>query len=175
MTEKPHPGHRTLRQPSSAFIGDRGDHDPAVREAIAVSGDDHPASYLRAVALLCGSRLLMPVVASGDDSSDGPDPDRHAELAAVSITAADGRRALLAFTGIDALVAWEPRARPVPAALDDLAATALETGASALLIDPAGPVPFVIGDDLVAQLSQRRRLVELKDGGFGWAFLDQNG
>lgn len=81
---------------------------------------------------------------------------------------------LLAFTGLDALIAWEPRARPVPATLDDLAATVLETGASALLIDPAGPVPFVIGDDLVAQLSQGRRLVELDDGGFGWAFLDQD-
>ncbi len=174
MAEAPHP-ERTLRQPGSAFIGDRGDPDPAVRDAIAASGEDLPASYLRAVASLCGSRLLMPVVASGDDSSDGPDPDRHAELAAVSIEAADGRRALLAFTGIDALVAWEPRARPVPATLDDLAATVLETGATALLIDPAGPVPFVIGEDLVAQLSQGRRLVELEDGGFGWAFLDQNG
>ncbi len=164
----------TLRQPSSAFIGDRGDPDPAVRDAIEHAQDDLPTSYLRAVALLCGSRLLMPVVASGDDSGDGPDPDRHAELAAVSVEAADGRRALLAFTGLDALIAWEPRARPVPATLDDLAATVLETGASALLIDPAGPVPFVIGDDLVAQLSQGRRLVELDDGGFGWAFLDQD-
>lgn len=175
MSEAPHPEHRTLRQPSSAFIGDRGDPDPAVRQAIAASGADLPSSYLRAVAVLCGSRLLMPVVASGDDSSDGPDPDRHAELAAVSIEAADGRRALLAFTGIDALVAWEPRARPVPATLDDLAATAVETGASALLLDSAGPVPFVIGDDLVAQLSQGRRLVELEEGGFGWAYLAADG
>ena len=175
MTDAAHPDHRTLRQPNAAFIGDRGDADPAVREAIEHSGDDLPTSYLRAVAALCVSRLLMPVVASGDDSSDGPDPDRHAELAAVSIEAADGRRALLAFTGIDALVAWEPRARPVPATLDDLAATVLETGATALLLDTAGPVPFVIGDDLVAQLAQGRRLVELEGGGFGWAFLDPNG
>lgn len=170
MTDHEHP--RTLRQPSSAFIGDRGDADPAVREAIEHSGDDLPVTYLHAVALLCGSRLLMPVVASGDDSSDGPDPDRHAELAAVSIQAADGRRALLAFTGIDALVAWEPRARPVPATLDDLAATVVETGSTALLLDPAGPVPFVIGEDLIGDLSQGRRLVELDDGGFGWAYVD---
>ncbi len=161
-----------LAQPNSAFIGDRGDPDPEVRAAIQAAMDDPPVSYLRAVAFLGGSRLLMPIVASGDDSSDGPDPDRHAELAAVSIQAADGRRALLAFTGIDALVAWEPRARPVPATLDDLAATVLETGATALLLDTAGPVPFVIGEDLIGDLSQGRRLVELDDGGFGWAYVD---
>lgn len=162
----------TLGQPSSAFIGDRGEADPLVRAAIADAATDPPTSYLRAVAALCATRLLLPVVASGDDSMDGPDPDRHADLAAVSIQAADGRKALLAFTGIDALVAWEPRARPVPATLDDVAATVLETGDDALLVDSAGPVPFVIGDDLIAQLAQGRRLVELEDGGFGWAYLD---
>ena len=165
-------GVGTLHQPSSAFIGDRGDADPAVRAVIAQADSDLPTSYLRAVAALCGARLLLPVVASGDDSMEGPDPDRHADLAAVSLAAGDGRRALLAFTGMDALVAWEPRARPVPATLDDVAATVVETGDGALLVDAAGPVPFLIGDDIIAQLAQGRRLVELADGGFGWAFLD---
>jgi SseB protein N-terminal domain len=167
-----HDHRRTLSQPNAAFIGDRGDADPTVRALIADATSDLPTTYLRAVAALCGTRLLLPVVASGDDSMDGPDPDRHAELAAVSIAAADGRRALLAFTGIDALVAWEPRARPVPATLDDIAATVIETGDDALLVDSAGPVPFVIENDLISQLAQGRRLVELDDGGFGWAFLD---
>jgi len=166
------PQPRTLTQPNAAFIGDRGDADPTVRAFIAQAASDLPTSYLRAVAALCGTRLLLPVVASGDDSMDGPDPDRHADLAAVSIAAADGRKALLAFTGMDALVAWEPRARPVPATLDDIAATVLETGDVALLVDSAGPVPLVIGDDLITQLAQGRRLVELDDGGFGWAYLD---
>ena len=166
------PQPRTLTQPNAAFIGDRGDADPTVRAFIAQAASDLPTSYLRAVASLCGTRLLLPIVASGDDSMDGPDPDRHADLAAVSIAAADGRKALLAFTGMDALVAWEPRARPVPATLDDIAATVLETGDVALLVDSAGPVPLVIGDDLITQLAQGRRLVELDDGGFGWAYLD---
>ncbi len=171
MTDAPREG-RILSQPNAAFIGDRGDADPTVRALIADAGADVPTSYLRAVAALCGARLLLPIVARGDDSMDGPDPDRQAELAAVSIEAADGRRALLAFTGMDSLVAWEPRARPVPATLDDIAATVIETGGVALLVDSAGPVPFVIGDDLITQLAQGRRLVELDDGGFGWAYLD---
>lgn len=161
----------TLGQANAAFIGDRGEADPTVRALIAEASSDLPTSYLRAVAALCGARLLLPVVVTGDDAMDGPDPDRQADLAAVSIQAADGRKALLAFTGMDALVAWEPRARPVPATLDDVAATILETGDHALLVDAAGPVPFVIGDDLIAELAQGRRLVELDDGGFGWAYL----
>jgi len=173
MTDTPHE-RRTLSQPNAAFIGDRGDADPTVRALIAEAAADVPTSYLRAVAALCGARLLLPIVASGDDSMDGPDPDRYSELAAVSIEATDGRRALLAFTGMDSLVAWEPRARPVPATLDDIAATVIETGDVALLIDTAGPVPFVIGDDLIAQLAQGRRLVELDDGGFGWAYLNSS-
>ncbi|MGO4958375.1 SseB family protein [Luteococcus sp. Sow4_B9] len=164
-------GHgQRLAQPSSAFQGDRGEADPAVRSAIASASDQ--LGYLRAVAALCSSRLLMPIVASGDDSMDGPDPGRQAEMAAVSVTNASGERALLAFTGIDALTAWRPDARPVPCTLDDLAATVTEAGASHLLLDGAGPVQFVVGPDLLQELAQGRRLVEIEPGEFGWMFVD---
>ena len=161
---------QTLGNVNAAFAGDRGEADPVVRAAIAAAGED-TTSYLDAVIALCDARLLVPVVASGDDSSDGPDPDRHAELAAVSVQAADGRRALLAFTGIDSLQTWEPRARPVPGTLDDVCATVTEAEADALLVDVAGPVPFVIESDLVAELAQGRRLVRLDDGRYGWLSL----
>ena len=157
----------TLGQVNAAFAGDRGEPDPGVRAAIAAS-DGTVTRYLDAVAELCTARLLVPVVATGDDSGDGPDPARHAELAAVSVQGPDGRRALLAFTGLDALRAWEPRARPVPGTLDDVCATVDEAGAEALLIDVAGPVPFVVESDLVGELAQGRRLVRLDDGGYGW-------
>lgn len=157
---------RNLASPNPAFADDRGEPDPLVREALA-SGDDH-IGYLTAVAALCTSRLLLPIVASGDDSMNGPDPDRHAEMAAVSVRSAAGERALLAFTGLDSLQAWQADARPVLCTLDDLAATVVETGDQALIIDIAGPVPFVIETDLIAQLAQGRRLVALPDGGFGW-------
>lgn len=157
----------TLGKVNAAFAGDRGDADPVVRVAIAAS-DGSTSAYLDAVAALCTARLLVPVVATGDASSDGPDPDRHAELAAVSVQAEDGRRALLAFTGVDSMQAWEPRARPVPGTLDDVCATVEEADAQALLVDVAGPVPFVIESDLVSELAQGRRLVRLDDGGYGW-------
>lgn len=161
----------TLGNVNAAFAGDQGEADPAVRAALAAADGD-PTAYVDAVVSLCAARLLVPVVATGDDSGDAPNPDRHAELAAVSVQAADGRRALLAFTGADSLRSWEPRARPVPGTLDDVCATVVEAGADALLVDVAGPVPFVIESDLVAELAQGRRLVRLQDGGYGWLSLE---
>lgn len=161
-----------LAQPNPAFKGDTGQPDPELRAAI-VSGTDQ-LGYLRAVTLLCTSRLLMPIVASGDDSMDGPDPERHAEMAAVTIASAAGERALIGFTGIDAMQAWDPAARPVPCTLDDLAATVAQSGASHLLLDVAGPEQFVLGPELVAELAQGHRLVEVEPGQFGWMFVAQD-
>lgn len=134
-------------------------------------------SYLAAVAALCTARLLVPIVATGDEntvvsgtplSKEVPQPDREAEMAAVSIVGADGRRALLAFTGLDSLRAWEATARPVPGTLDEVAATVAEAGSDVLVVDIAGPAPLELDADLVAPLAQGHRLVTLPDGGFGW-------
>ena len=156
---------RTLAQPSSRFAGDRGEADPVTRAAIARVVDQQ--GYIRALVALCTSRLLLPIVASGDDGGTEPDPDRHAEMAAVTLTDETGTY-LLAFTGIDALRAWQPDARPVPCLLDELAATVEPAGASRLLIDAAGPVPFVIEGDPLARLADGNALVELDSGEFAW-------
>lgn len=161
MTER----RRTVGQPSAAFTGDRGDADPLVRQLIADASD--PLGYARAVVALCTTRLLMPIVATGDDTPHA-DPDRHAEMAAVSVTNASGEKALLAFTGIDAQQAWDAAARPVLCTLDDLAATVDEAGAVALVLDIAGPAPFTIEGDMLGPLAAGQRLVEFDDGSFGW-------
>lgn len=148
---------RQLGSPSQAYAGDRGEPDAAVRAALAAG--DSPEGYLAAVAALCGARLLLPIA---------PDPD--GDLAAVQVQAADGSIGLLAFTGLDALTAWNPSARPVPCTLDEVAATAVETRASAVLVDLAGPVPLVIEAGLIVELAQGRRLIALEDGGFGWLY-----
>lgn len=162
---------RSLAQPNQQWLDDTGAPDPIVRQALADAAGR--TGYLRAVVALGGSRLLMPIVASGDETMT-PDPDRQAEMAAVSISHPDLGQALLAFTGIDALQAWDRSARPVPCTLDDLAATVTQTQARVLLIDPAGPAPLVIESDLIGQLAQGRRLVALDDGGFGWMYRSQD-
>ncbi|MGD8214902.1 SseB family protein [Aestuariimicrobium sp. Y1814] len=165
---------RTLAQPNARWLGDTGEADPAVRAALARAEVPDPRTgYLRAVVALGGARLLMPIAASGDETMDGPDPDRHAELAAVSVRNAAGEEALLAFTGLDSMNAWQSGARPVPGDLSEVAATAAETGCQLLLVDAAGPAPLLVGADLVSELAQGRRLVELDDGGFGWMFAQE--
>lgn len=161
---------RTLGQPSAAFAGDRGDADTLVRQLIADASDQ--LGYARAVVALCTARLIMPIVATGDDTPHA-DPDRHAEMAAVSVTNAEGEKALLAFTGIDAQLAWDAAARPLLCTLDDLAATVSEAGAVALVLDIAGPVPFTIEGEMLAPLSAGQRLVEFDDGSFGWVQFSQ--
>ncbi|MBK7821494.1 MAG: SseB family protein [Tessaracoccus sp.] len=161
---------RTLAQPSSRFAGDHGEPDPVTRTALANAVDQQ--GYVRAIVALCTSRLLLPIVASGDDGGTAPDPDRHAEMAAVTLTDESGSY-LLAFTGIDSLRAWQPDARPVACLLDELAATVEAAGASRLLIDPAGPVPFVIDGDPLTRLADGHALVELDAGEFAWIKPEQ--
>lgn len=162
--------HRTLGQPNAAYLGDTGEPDRAVRKALAQAAvAQERTDYLRAVAALCRTRLLLPIVATGDDGPER-DPDRRAQMAAVLLTSAGGATGVLAFSGLDSISAWNPTARPVPCTLDEVAATAVETGSTAIVVDIAGPSPLVIGWDLVTELAQGRRLVELADGGWGWMF-----
>ena len=146
-----------LGRPNAGFAGDRGEPDAVVRALIAAASD--VTGYARAVAALCGSRLLLPIA---------EDPEAH--LSAVMVQSGSGESGLPVFTGLDSLRAWNPTARPVPCTLDDVAATAVETGCTAILIDVAGPIGLVIDAGLIAELAAGRRLVELDDGGFGWLF-----
>lgn len=159
------PDLRTLAQPNSRFSGDDGSPDPLTRDAIANARDQ--VGYIRALVALCTSRLLMPIVATGDEGGDGPDPDRHAEMAAVTLEE-DGDVHLLAFTGIDSMRAWNPQARPVPCLLDELCATVAAAGAARLLLDVAGPVPFVIAGEALDLLADGNALVEFENEEFAW-------
>jgi len=75
--------------------------------------------------------------------------DKSSDMAAVLLTGADGRLALLAFSGTAAMAAWDPAARPVPVPARVAAQSAVQEGAAALLVDVAGPVRVVVeGEDL---------------------------
>ncbi|MFV0406016.1 MAG: SseB family protein [Propioniciclava sp.] len=164
----------TLGQPNADFAGDRGDPDPVLRAALAQAYADATA-YQRAIVALCTGRFLLPIVATGDEGGDVPDPDRHAETMAVLVQSDAGATAVPVFTGIDALMRWHGDARPVPCTLDDVAATAVETGSTAIVIDMAGPAQVVLEGEVVTHLSQGHRLVELDDGGFAWVFARSEG
>ena len=148
MSDSPGPG-RSL--PDATFAGDTGEASPAVTAALA-SYAANPDRYVETLGALQDARVLVPVVAVlGDVEHDaaGLAHDKTSDMAAVLLTGADGRLALLAFTGTDALRAWDPGARPVPVPARLAARSALQDGGAALVVDVAGPTPCVIeGDDL---------------------------
>jgi len=157
----------------SPFPGDDGHADPGARRALAAAvREPGTTSYLRAVAALCTTRVLVPVVATATrvaTTTDGLSSDKEADMAVVMLQTADGRRALLGFTGLDALQTWRADARPVPVTIDLAARTARAEGVDTVLVDVAGPHPLAIDGEVLDALAAGRRLVEVEPGEFGWA------
>lgn len=165
----PDPHERRLAD--SSFPGDDGSASDLLRSRLRAAADGSAASYLSAVAALGAARLLVPVVAEVTRSGAGVGglaSDKEAEMAVVGLQTPDGRRAAVAFTGLDSLASWHPQARPVPITIDKVAAAALDDQAVVLIIDPAGPASLALEAELLTQFADGHRLVILDDGGFGW-------
>jgi SseB protein N-terminal domain len=160
------------RLTASAYPGDAGAASAETRRLIAAAATEAtPPAYLRAVAALCGDRLLVPVVATTTrlgETVAGLASDKEAEMSLVILQVRDGRRALLAFTGLDALQSWQRDARPVPVTIDVAAQAAASEELTVVLIDVAGPHPLVLEGEVLAELAAGHRLTELSDGQFGW-------
>ena len=173
MSDAQHSPHLERTLAPSPFPGDEGLADPAARRALAAAvREPGTTTYLRAVAALCTTRVLVPVVATATRTATmvgGLASDKEADMSVVMLEAADGRRALLGFTGLDALQAWRSDARPVPVTLDLAAKTARAEGVDTVLVDVAGPHPLAIDGEVLDALAVGHRLVEVEPGEFGWA------
>jgi hypothetical protein len=138
------PGGRQI--PDPGFAGDDGAADARLAAALAAYGSS-PERGLEVSLALQDARLLVPVVAVlGDVEHDeaGLAHDKTSDMATALLTGQDGRQALLAFTCLETLAAWRPDARPVPVAAALAARSALQEGASALVVDIAGPTSYVV-------------------------------
>lgn len=155
--------------PDPGFAGDDGSAEPQLRQAMKAAAAGGPTGP--ALARLLRSRLLVPVVAVLGETGYGEPGlahDKSSDMAAVLMTGRDGRQALLAFSGADALAAWDPAARPVPVAAAQAAQAALAEGAAAVVVDVAGPATYVLEGDDLRQAAQESTLVRVGDG-YGWA------
>ncbi len=136
-------GH--LKPGGQQFRGDNGAADPRVAAALAGYQAGRESEHA-ALTALATARLLVPVVAV---LADGPatDPaaggDKNSEMVLPTLIGRDGRPAVLAFTGLDALARWRPDARPVPAEAGRVWRAAVADGC-AVVIDVAGPVPLAV-------------------------------
>jgi SseB protein N-terminal domain len=128
--------------PVSRPAGDTGGADPAVTAALAAYAAGAAAEHavLTAVA---ASRLLVPVVAVLAEANDDG-TEKETEMALPTLIGNDGRKAVIAFTGTDAVKRWRQDARPVPVPAAQLWPAVAAEQADAVVIDVAGPVPLVI-------------------------------
>lgn len=152
--------------PTSEFSDDNGEADPAVTAALRGyrSGTVARSQVLN---VLLGSRLFVPVKAvldSVDITDTGHQVEKDSHMATVSVQAADGRRALLAFTSVVTMAQWDRDARPVAARAQTTAAAAQGEGADALLIDFGSDHTFVIdGEALTAMANGEAAWVAILD------------
>jgi SseB protein N-terminal domain len=168
-------GH--LNPGGQQFRGDHGAADPRVAAALA-AWQSGQGSEQAALTALAATRLLVPVIAVlPDPAADRPAPadhdadhdedrgkdqdhhpgrnkdrDKNSEMVMPTLIGQDGRPAVLAFTGLDALARWRPDARPVPAEADRVWRAAVADGC-AVVIDVAGPVPLAIEGARLAALA----------------------
>ena len=138
---------------ASGFQGDAGAADPVLRSALATPGDD--LALMRAVE---ASRFVVPVVAEPTEvDTSGEHPvDAGVDMAAVTLVAPDGQRALPVFTGTDALATWDPTARPVPVSPARAGQAAVSEGCDVIVVDVAGPATRVLRPSMVWALAQQR-------------------
>lgn len=143
---------RSLASPQ--FPGDDG----SVDATLAAAFGDHVA----VLQVLPDARVFVPIIALlGDVPAEG---DKNADMAAVLMTGADGRQALLAFSSVGTMAVWDPQARPVPVLGKDAALATLDEGATAILLDLGNPSFTVVERDDVHHLAAGHRLVRSEVG-----------
>ena len=149
---------RSLAKP--AFPDDDGSLDDVLGAAFdEFASHGNPAAI---VGALCSVRVFVPVIALlGQTPSEG---DKDSEMAAVFMTGADGRKALLVFSSLDTMKSWDRHARPVPIYGYDAARAALDEGAAALLLDLSGPHFVVVETGDTEHLAAGDQLVNTEAG-----------
>jgi SseB protein N-terminal domain len=93
------------------------------------------------------SDACHPAVGGGEASGE-----KGSEMALPTLVGRDGRRAIPAFTCLEALARWQPSARPVPADAALVWRAAVEDSCS-VVIDVAGPVPLAVEGARLAALA----------------------
>jgi hypothetical protein len=111
------------------------------------------------IASLATARVFIPIVAQLAEEGEGQDglqADKQADMALVTLKAADGRTAMPAFTTAAALAAWHPGARPVAVYAARAALSAVSEGAELLVLDPGADVTFVVRRPAMWALAQQQ-------------------
>jgi hypothetical protein len=102
-------------------------------------------------------RLLVPLVARvGELGVDehGRRFDKTQELSLVTVAAPDGRRVLPVFTSTQAMSAWNPSARPIPAASRRAALAAAGEDTPLMVLDATSDTEFVFRRPMLRAIAE---------------------
>ena len=164
--------------PVTRPAGDSGGADPAVTAVLSAYAAGQATEHA-ALTAVAATRLLVPVVAvpvepgappsdpgtpppgcerhggaaSGDAAAPGSAGEKETEMALPTLIGNDGRKAVIAFTGTEAIRRWRADTRPVPVPAARLWPAVAAEQADAVVIDVAGPVPLVIEGARLAALA----------------------
>lgn len=149
---------------STGFDGDTGAADRQLLALLTTAevGTADPEvrdeSDVRLVELVSRARLLVPVVAVAGETTEvnGLVSDATSDMAAVTLVAADGHRALPAFTSLATLAAWDAAARPVPVTAQRAAQAAIQEGCHEIVLDVGAPSYAVLRGSMVWSLAMGR-------------------
>jgi hypothetical protein len=139
------------------FENDDGTAGGAYLAAVAALRDG-TGDEAGVVASLATARVFIPIVAQLAEEAEGQNglqADKQADMALVTLKAADGRTAMPAFTSTAALAAWHPGARPVAVYAARAALSAVAEGAELLVLDPGSEFTFVVRRPAVWALAQQ--------------------
>jgi hypothetical protein len=141
---------------TSEFSGDDGSADPQLLVALNLNAQMPSALTANSIIQALGTaRLLVPVVAQVESvNDDGTEKDSH--IAQVTFKSADGRVGLPAFTSLQALQDWDPKARPIAQWATAVAMSCVESDLDALLIDMASPHRFAVQGLALLQLANAK-------------------
>jgi hypothetical protein len=135
----------TVARPDPGLPEDDGGADPRLVRVLTAydAGECGDADVL---AALTDARLIVPVTALPVETvvaADGRVHEKTVDMALPVLIGTDGRRALPAFTSVEAMAAWDPAARPVPVPTERAAQGAVQENCAFIVLDPAGPVTWV--------------------------------
>ena len=138
---------------STGFDGDLGAADNDLVAALDDPRDE--LGFMRAVAR---ARLLVPVVAVPREADEPSQPmaGKSTDMAVVTLTAPDGRRAFPVFSSLAALSAWDATARPSPVTSSRAAQGAVSERCDVMLLDCGSPREAILRPSMVWALAQQR-------------------
>jgi hypothetical protein len=143
------------------FEDDDGTADAGYLAAVGAlldgSGDEAAV-----VSSLAAARVFVPIIAQLAAEAEGVDglaADKQADMAMVTLKAADGRTAMPAFTSAKALADWHPGARPVAVYAARAALSAVSEGAELMVLDPGSDLTWVIRRPAMWALAQQRHWI----------------